>query len=133
AVARHAPGRGLEEDLRPLRVVDPLVDVGRPLALLAAGLTGDLVRDTAGPDLGPAVDRRQHRDLPQPALLAAPGAGLLPDLVDRKRPQRAQVRHAGQFGHPAAGQNPDPYVRRARAAVSEDVHPRSPFAGTGRP
>src|SRR6185437_4590808 len=80
AVAGHPPGRGLEEDLRPLRVVDPLVDVGRPLAFLAAGLPGDLVRDAAGPDLGPAVHRRQDRDVRQVALRAAGVPGPGPDL-----------------------------------------------------
>jgi hypothetical protein len=53
AVTDDPPRRRLEEQLRPLGVVNELVDARRPLALLDARLTRDHVGDAGGPDLGP--------------------------------------------------------------------------------
>ena len=57
--AGDAPRRRLEEQLRPRRVVDPLVDVGRGLGLLHAGLAAHLVRHARRPDLL-RRDRGEH-------------------------------------------------------------------------
>ncbi len=76
AVPDNSPGGRLVKQLRARRVVDPLVDVRRLLAFLYPCLLRDLVRHAAGPDLGPAVDRRQQHDL---------GERELAVTVDRSR------------------------------------------------
>ncbi len=58
----HAVRRGLEEQLRPRRVVDLVVERGRAVRLLHPGDAAARVRDAGRPDFL-AVDRRQQRHL----------------------------------------------------------------------
>ena len=127
----HARARGLEEQLRPFRVVDEGVDVGRRDRLRLALVARALVGHPGGPDRL-RVDGREERGVVRDRVRQGRGRDALPErpaagsqqAVDRRRRveqrRRPRLRRPGSEAHRPVGQ-PQPEQGSGGHAVQHRV------------
>src|SRR5438552_9945520 len=137
AVRNDAPSRRFEEELRPVALVDLLVDrlLGR---LLNARLAASQVGDARGPDLL-RLGGRRDLDLSEIQLRAGDRAETSPDPVERqpkKRVERERVEIPKPRVAPEGNKGPafaaDAHERRGRDVERFHFPPRTP-PSTKRP
>ena len=121
------PGRGLEEELGPLGVVDPRVDVLGRGGLLDPGVHRALVGHPGGPHLGAAVDRRQQQDVGERAGLGHERSlDQAPDLGQRTPEQLGEARDVRERQHVAVVEDADALAPRGALGVADQVHGNGP-------